>query len=310
MFEFKMDELKAHRIYLYFLLLPCISLILCGCTDFEQPSMRITIGTFNMEWFGDNSADDRKPRTEADDRLLAEVLRDTGADILAVQEIENTQAMERLLRVLPRYGMKEYRFVLGASGNKQHVGFLFRPPVQVDRVCEVESIAVEKGRTRAGLLAECSVSGCSWQMLAVHLKSTSHADSTPALEERSGSLRQAQAAQIRTWADSTHNALQQQNQEANIIILGDCNDSPRKKRSALDTLRSAPYLTFLTEDLQSCSYSGLPTIDHILVSDALRQRVLRGTLRTVNFRVMLPDNVMGRVSDHCPVVVQISTEKR
>lgn len=286
-----------------------MSLSLCGCSVPQRSPDRITIGTFNMEWFGDNSADDHKPRTEVDDKLLAEVLRDTDADLLAVQEVENSQAMERLLRILPRYGMKEYRFVLGASGNKQHVGFLFRPPVQVDMVREVESIAVEKGRTRAGLLAECSVSGFSWQMLAVHLKSTSHADSTPALEERSRTLRQAQAAQIRAWADSTRNALQQQNQKAKMIILGDCNDSPRKKRSALDTLRSAPYLTFLTEDLQSCSYSALPTIDHILVSDALRQRVVPGTLRTVNFRAMLPDNVMGRISDHCPVVVQISTEK-
>ncbi len=263
----------------------------------EQAPERITVGTFNMEWFGDNSSDDHKPRTDADDRLLAQVIHDTDADILAVQEIENTQAMERLLRLLP-----EYRYIMGASGGKQHIGFLYRAPLQATMLGEVRSLAVEEGRTRAGLLVYCTIGKTRWLLLAVHLKSTSRADSTPALIERSRLLRRTQAEQLRIWTDS----VLQKGNDNNIIILGDCNDSPHKKQSALDTLVNSPRLSFLTYEMRSCTYSALPTIDHIVVSDSLLRCVLPGTLRAVNFRAALSEKEARRVSDHCPIVVQIT----
>jgi exonuclease III len=282
------------------LLFCLLSVVLSACTTAaKQAPERITLGTFNMEWFGDNSSDDHKPRTVADDVLLAEVLRDTDTDVLAVQEIENPEALKRLLKFLP-----EYRFVLGSTGGKQHVGFLYRPPVEIDSVQELTAIAVEEGRTRAGLLVRCRAGSIYWLMLAVHLKSTSRADSTPALQERSRVFRRLQAAQIRAWADS----VLEKTKEQNVVILGDWNDSPRKKQSALDTLKSALRLTFLTSDRMSCAYSALPAIDHIVVSDSLLRHVLPGTLRIVNFRAMLPDKEAQRVSDHCPVVVQISPQ--
>lgn len=283
-----------------FVVLSLFSVLSYSCTTTAKKTpARITLGTFNMEWFGDNSSDDHKQRTVADDVLLAEVLRDTDADVLAVQEIENSEALKRLLRLLP-----EYRFILGSTGGKQHVGFLYRSSVEIDGVQELVEIAVEEGRTRAGLLVQCRVGAIHWLMLAVHLKSTSRADSTPALEERSRILRRLQAVQIRAWADS----VLEKTKEQNVIILGDWNDSPRKKQSALDTLKSAFRLTFLTSDLMSCTYSGLPAIDHIVMSDSVLHYVLPGTLRTVNFRAMLSDKEAQRVSDHCPVVVQISPQ--
>lgn len=262
----------------------------------EQAPERITVGTFNMEWFGDNSSDDHKPRTDADDRLLAQVIHDTDADILAVQEIENTQAMERLLRLLP-----EYSYIMGTNGGKQHIGFLYRTPLQVTMLGEVRSLAIEESRTRAGLLVQCTIGKTCWLLLAVHLKSTSRADSTPALLERSRLLRRTQAEQLRIWADS----VLQKGNNSNVIILGDWNDSPHKKQSALDTLVNSSRLSFLTSEMRSCIYSALPTIDHIVVSDSLLRRVLPGTLRAVNFRATLPEKEARRISDHCPIVVQI-----
>lgn len=263
----------------------------------EQALERIAVGTFNMEWFGDNSSDDHKLRTDIDDSLLADVVRCAGADILAVQEIENTQAMERLLRLLP-----EYRCIIGASGGKQRIGVLYRVPLQVTMLEELRSLVVEDGRTRAGLLVECTIGKARWLVLAVHLKSTSRADSTSVLVERSRLLRRAQVEQLRLWADS----VLQQGNNSNIIILGDCNDSPHKKQSTLDTLINFSRLAFLTCEMRSCTYSALPAIDHIIVSDSLLRRVVPGTLRAVNFRAALPEKEARRVSDHCPIVVQIS----
>ncbi len=286
------------------LILLGLSSICCSChIEKNTPTLdRITLGTFNMEWFGDNSADDHKPRSETDDKLLAVVLGDIDADVLAVQEVENEEALKRLLQHIAKESSSEYHIALGASGGKQKVGFLYRKPVELVSVREIDAIAVEKGRTRAGLLALFRVGGLEWAMLAVHLKSTSRADSTPELVQRSLALRTAQAVEILTFTNSFHQALPTKP----LFILGDFNDSPRKKRTTLDTLKHAPNLTFLTADLASCSYSGLPAIDHIIASSSATGRVLRGTLRTVNFRAMLSEKASERVSDHCPVVVQFS----
>jgi endonuclease/exonuclease/phosphatase family metal-dependent hydrolase len=275
----------------------------CSRSD-SSSSDAITLGTFNMEWLGDASSDDRKPRTDADIALLASIVRDTDADVLAVQEIENDQALKRLLDVLP-----EYRAVLGVGGGKQHVGVLYRSSVSVQRVeerwlwTETKDTVSEKAKpnpTRGGLVLRSAAGNVRWTMMVIHLKSTSRADSTPELVARSRLIRQAQSAAVRLWTDS----VMQRGEYA--IVVGDFNDSPERKRSTLDTLANAPNLTFVTGGLPSCAYAGLTGIDHIVVSPSLQKRVVAGTLHTVNFRAELPEPLAKRVSDHCPVVVRIS----
>jgi endonuclease/exonuclease/phosphatase family metal-dependent hydrolase len=231
--------------------------------------------------------------------LLAEVVRCAEADILAVQEIENPQAMKRLMAYLP-----EYRFILGSSGGKQHVGFLYKSDIAIKPLGEVESIAVLPNRTRAGLLVQFQSGSQKWLLLAVHLKSTSRTDSTAELRELSRELRSQQATQIRAWSDSA----QASDSLTHVVILGDFNDSPTKKTSAkkspLDTLKNAPHLVFLTSEMKSCSYEALPAIDHIVCSTQALKRFLRGSLHSVDTHAMLTEHEAKRVSDHCAVVCQ------
>ena len=263
----------------------------------------VTIGTFNIEWLGDNTSDDRKPRTTEDLALCAEIVRETAADILALQEVENEAALESLCAFLP-----EYRFALVRSFGKQNVGFLYKRTVRVDWVREFDAINVERGRTRSGALMQCVVGGDSLLLLAVHLKSTSRADSTPELRERSRFLRRAQAERLRVWTDSLLSAASPSVFARNLCILGDFNDSPRASAGVLDTLVSSRHLHFLTSYFNGCLYTHLPAIDHIVVSSPLFSRVPRGSVRMVNFRVRLPDADAARISDHCPVTARI--EKR
>lgn len=284
----------------YTLLTVCM---LIGCLLHAcQASKSITIGTFNIEWLGDNTADDRKIRTGADDNLLRTVLRDANADILAVQEIENEQALQRLVVPSPQPDTSlQYRFILGSTGGKQRVGFLYRPSVELVWSREITSIAVETGRTRAGLLGLFRSGAASVLVMTVHLKASSRADSTPELAERAIQLRTAQAAELRRFADSLAKA----DSALPLIILGDFNDSPLKKRTAIDTLYRAPNLTFLTAEQQSCLLPGLPSIDHIVCNEQAMKRLLRGTLRSISLAAMFSEQDAKRVSDHCPVLVQI-----
>jgi endonuclease/exonuclease/phosphatase family metal-dependent hydrolase len=286
---------RVRELFLFELVLCSLICTSCQKTSEHPANTRLTIGTFNMEWFGDNTPDDHKPRTAQDIMLLAEVVRCAEADILAIQEIENEQAMKRLLEYLP-----EYSFVLGTSGGKQHVGFLYKSDLAITPLGEVTSIAIQSNRTRAGLLVQCQVGAQKWLLLGLHLKSTSRADSTPELEQHSRELRSLQAAQVRAWSDSVLAA----DSLAHFVILGDCNDSPMKKKSTLDTLKNSPYLVFLTSQMRSCTYEGLPAIDHIICSKQAIKRFARGSLHSLNTHAMLKEHDAKRVSDHCPVVCQ------
>jgi endonuclease/exonuclease/phosphatase family metal-dependent hydrolase len=274
----------------------------CTISCAQTPQKTLTLATFNMEWLGDNTSDDRKIRSQQDLVLLANVIRDTKADILAMQEVENAQAMKLLLGYLP-----EYSFVLGETGGKQHVGFLYKQSlaqagIRIIPRGEVQAVAVEKDRTRAALQADILFDNTVFHLLTVHLKASSRADSTPELLQRSYDIRRRQAAQLLAWCDS----VQKQQAQANIVILGDFNDAPSKKNTTLDTLKTSPNLVFLTADAQSCTFENLPAIDHILCSTQAIKRIAQGSLYTLNLRKMLKEQEAERVSDHCPVVVQIT----
>jgi exonuclease III len=89
---------------------------------------------------------------------------------------------------------------------------------------------------------------------------------------------------------------------AHLVLVGDFNDSPKRKNTSLDTLKNAPHLVFLTRDNTSCSYEALPAIDHIVCSPQALKRVQRGSLYTLNLHAMLKRQDVKRISDHCPVV--------
>lgn len=283
------------------LIVACSLMLHCiGCTA-VKPQKTLTLATFNMEWLGDNTPDDRKIRSAQDLMLLTNVIRDTEADILAMQEVENPESVKLLLKYLP-----DYSFVLGETGGKQHVGFLYKTALtqnefRITPRGEIQSVAVEPQRTRAALLLDVSINNKILHFLTVHLKASSRADSTPELLQRSYDIRRRQAAQLRVWCDS----VQQRDSLAQVIILGDFNDSPIKKNTTLDTLHNASNLVFLTSDNRSCTFQELPAIDHILCSKSIVKSILRGSLHTINLHAMLKEDEVKRVSDHCPVVCRI-----
>ncbi len=291
------------------LLLYCLLLwlaIAAGCRPAQQPSgekqaeqQLLTLGTFNVEWLGDG-INDRKPRTEEELRRLAEVIRQSGADILGLQEVENKRALERLLRFLP-----EFSGFVGSLGGQQNVALIYRNGLHVQLVGEYTPLIVQPGRTRPGLLAYCRAGSVDFYVMVVHLKSSSRYDSTEELREIARQLRQQQAQRLAQWVDS----MLQVGSERDIALIGDFNDTPRRKRyPTLTPLVEHPALQFLTTDLRSCRYERAYTIDHIVVTHSFARRYRRGSAHVVNFYAQYPFAEAEAVSDHCPVVAQFELE--
>jgi len=157
----------------------CIVALLFGCTArTPTPTAVLTVATFNLEWLGDG-INDRKERTEQDLQRMAEVITELNADLIGIQEVENPQALRRLLRYLPGY-----EGAVGALGKQQNVGLLYRRTVQVQLLGEYTPLIVEPGRTRPGFLAYCRAGNFDFYVMVVHLKSSSRYDSTEELQQR------------------------------------------------------------------------------------------------------------------------------
>jgi len=274
----------------------CIVALLFGCTArTPTPTAVLTVATFNLEWLGDG-INDRKERTEQDLQRMAEVITELNADLIGIQEVENPQALRRLLRYLPGY-----EGAVGALGRQQNVGLLYRRTVQVQLLGEYTPLIVEPGRTRPGFVAYCRAGNFDFYVMVVHLKSSSRYDSTEELQQRARELRQRQAEQLARWVDSLLHA----GPEQDVLLIGDFNDTPKRKRyPTLQALVEHPSLHFLTADLRSCRYERAYTIDHIVVTTSALQRYKSGSAFVANFYARFPFTVAEQISDHCPVVAQ------
>ncbi len=252
----------------------------------------VRVGTFNIEWFGDGN-NDRNPRSNDDVKRVADVIKDSLVDVLGVQELENDAAMQRLLQFLPEYT----GFIL--KSGSQNVGVLHRQSIAVQSLGEYSAVAITKGRNRPGLLLQCKAGNFDWLMMVVHFKSTSRYDDTEEKRENAIETRQKQSAAVRQWVDSVI-AL---GKEKDLIIVGDFNDAPANKETALVPLLQSSQLSFLTANLTSCKNAKWNVIDHIVVSTSAKNRSRPDGMIVLNQHQRYGKEVSGKISDHCPILV-------
>ena len=254
----------------------------------------VTVGTFNMEWLGDGN-NDQKKRTERDYERLAEVIENIKADIIGLQEIENEAALKRVMKYLP-----DYDYFIGNTGYIQNPAVVFKKGLDVKFVENYKPLAVEKNKTRSGLVVSVRKGNFDWLMMIVHLKSTSRYDSTDAMRLASFDMRCRQAEILRKWADST--ALN--TNEKDIMIVGDFNDNPtRFKTQNMQPLVYDSTYKFLTDSYRSCANPNWDMIDHIVVNKSAISRFLINSLFVYNIYHAYTKSEIEKISDHCPVIV-------
>lgn len=274
--------------------LMAVSLALLSCATSHQPPPTVSIGTFNIEWLGDGIEPEQKPRTDADYAAIAQLISESGAEVVAVQEIENDSALHRLLRYMPGW-----HGALSRGGHRQNVGVLYRDGLDCTPIGDYYPLAVDPERNRAGFIVSCRKGAFDWLMMVVHLKSSSRYDSTEELRRRAIEQRREQAAILARWADSVLTTTS----ERDVLIIGDFNDFPKRSRqSTLTALERDSALVFLTEGLTSCLDHRRKAIDHILASTSAARHWHPERLRMIDHRAMLPDHSASRISDHCLVV--------
>ncbi len=283
-----------------FQLIAIVLIVSCSKANVKTDGESLVIATFNVEWLGDG-IDDLKPRSQQDYARIADVLLNTNADVIGLQEVENEAALNYLLQFMP-----EYDFYITNDGYKQRNAVLFKRSVNVIEHKNFNDLIVQQGRTRPGLLLNLKKDNFDFYLMVIHLKSTSRYDSTDLLRAESFDLRAKQAVAINDWVNTTLAT----SYEKDLIIIGDFNDNPNnvKPRGNIEAIKNNANLQFLTADLPSCKNPKWNNIDHIVLSTSAKTRYIENSINIYNTYTQYNANEVKMISDHCPCMATFNTK--
>ena len=253
--------------------------------------MGAKIGTFNIEWLG------TKKRSSEDYEEIAEVIRDTGAQVLGIQEVSDEEGLKEVMGHLPEYG-----YILGKSG-EQRVGVIFdRKRVQYDMnsIDQIDSVVVAEG-LRAPLMVDMKIDGgFDFTFVVAHLKAM--------MDKKSRRKRTRQANELNRWIDGHL----KRKRDKDLIIVGDFNDLVASK--TLKVLNDSNMVHFATEEVADDKhfYSNIPfrsLIDQTLISTVpggASEEFIPGSFETVNQDDY--NRFVENVSDHKPVWFEVRSD--
>jgi endonuclease/exonuclease/phosphatase family metal-dependent hydrolase len=269
----------------------------------------LVIGSYNSlnlfdghdDPYRDDEGTPAKPREEME--KLAASIESLNADVLAMEEVENRDYLERFVDVfLPDMGYENVVLFEGNDGRGIDVALLSRVPVGPVRSHRHIRFPGPNGegtmRFNRDVLAVTlqPEGGPPLEVWVVHLKSKRGSGENGVDETEP--IRLAEAAEIRKLLD----AEMAKDPQARIIVTGDFNDTLESK-SIQTIVGGGPTamwsaITDLGPNPQLVSYNEEPfrsVIDHMLCTPAMRERYVKGSFRVPQGSV----DTTG--SDHNPV---------
>jgi endonuclease/exonuclease/phosphatase family metal-dependent hydrolase len=270
-----------------------------------QPKLRV--GTFNIERFGDKGKDTDLAR-------LADLIDQTDADVLAVQEMMKPSDVKRLMPMISRRG-KRFEFELTKCGgrSKMQLGFFYDAErVKVSATREYQDLAPDPSDRceveRPGMSAKferVDGSGEPFQLLVFHL-----------------AAKPEKAQQRREQWKRAHAIAKKLGEATPVAILGDANstgflDDEGGERTFIEDEARKAKLDIVTGSLGCSEYYRLKSedplrpslLDHVVATRGLarwRSVKLHGYCAELACRAPTTDpKDYETVSDHCPVTFDL-----
>jgi len=308
-------------------------------TTIEANSEHLTVATYNLENFSAQSDEQKVTRIATS---IVNQLK--SPDIIALVEVQdndgsansgNTSAdasYTRLINKIRDMGGPSYHFTDIAPENNQdggqpggniRVGYIYNPDhVQLtagQKGTATEAVTYQNGKlsknpgriapdkfqdTRKPLAAQFEFNGEEVVVIAAHLNSKRGDYPLFGKIQPPTIGSEAERIELATEINQFVKAIESDNQEANVIVLGDLNDFEFSK--PLDVLKGSE-LTNLVDQLPESerwtyNYRGnSQALDHILVSNHLAKDAEIDIVH-INSPFM---EAHGRASDHDPVLAQI-----
>lgn len=283
------------------------------------PTFRVA--TFNVENYLDEPTPTRHAKSPEAKAKVRESILALTPDVLALQEIGNTNALEELRTGLKVEGLDlPYADYLAGSDTNVHLAILSRFPFSVRHHRTNDQFLVGNRRFHVSRgFAELAVqvtTNYSFTLLTAHLKSK-----RPVPQAEETELRLQEAKLLREEIDACF----ANNPQVNLVVLGDFNDTPdavstkaiigRGRHKLIDTRPAerngdsaiagakaeSRNITWTHYFPREDSYS---RIDYILLSPGMA----REWLATRTYVLALPN--WGVASDHRPLVAEFEAEDK
>lgn len=268
-------------------------------------TQEVKLATWNIAWLTlkpEGHPDlprEIRPRSSEDIRLLRSYALRLNADIVALQEIDGTEAAERV------FDPATYAIHLTGESDTQRPGFAVRRTLRMTRHPDLAELDIRAGARRSLRRgADITVEGEGWRLrlLSVHLDAGCRDEPLQGNPSRDCEGLARQARILARWAEA------RQREGVAFAILGDFNRVIGRNDDFIRIVAEPAPLLRPTEGFSTpCwadSRGGRPFIDHILLGGPARDAFLPNSMAVMAYAER-DRSFRQRLSDHCPVSVRL-----
>jgi endonuclease/exonuclease/phosphatase family metal-dependent hydrolase len=256
----------------------------------------LKLATWNLEWLTDRERDlppDVGPKQPEDVALLRRYADELDADVIAVQEVEDTAIAARV------FPPERYSIHLTHDHVVQRVGLVVRRGIRYSVNPDVTGFELGPSRQlRSGADITLQLPRGPLRLLALHLKTGCFDDRLDRTKRRACVELREQIPPLRDWIAA------RSAEGVPFAVLGDFNRHMDGRDQLWAALRQAAPIARATEGRASPCWGGETFIDHILLGGAARDWLRPDTLRVLTYRET-GAAWKQRLSDHCPVSVRL-----
>jgi endonuclease/exonuclease/phosphatase family metal-dependent hydrolase len=287
--------------------------------DVFSANQTLDIVNWNIAWFGSKTTGFGPADDDLAQANIKKIMDSLDADVYAFSEVVDTLRFSKLIASMPAYGYRLTDYCSGAANNNtaayavgQKLAFVYRKSIFSSIAArgmlrQSESARINWANGRFPFLVEAKIAGSSGiDFILLHGKS---GNTLADHQKREGAAKELK--------DSLDNYFKNKP----LIILGDFNDDlDTAITSGIPALPSAygPFVSdsmglnhyqavsFLLSKTGSRTMSAYPDpVDHVILSDELKQAYLDGSVRVVYEVGKWVKNYTTTTSDHYPVISRL-----
>jgi len=278
-----MTQIKAFQHWKFNLIL-IVSLLIVQLNQLSSQEQQIRIGTFNIEWLGDGNADQIQ-RYENDYLAIAKIIETIDCDVLALQEIENEEALKKVMDKVKR----KYRYFIDTTTNNVHkVAIIYDKNFNKIDEQYIHFSSKEITFKRPALYLKLKKNHQEFEFISVHLKSSFKSKNEKTISPKK--IREKQVNELLEWM--------KKHQKNHAIVLGDFNEE-YEKGTILKQFENEFNSTVISKNMISCANSKWKMIDHIILPEHFRKTYKSERLQNFNHRIMFATTNAPKISDHC-----------
>jgi endonuclease/exonuclease/phosphatase family metal-dependent hydrolase len=268
-------------------------------------AQEIKLATWNIAWLTlkpEGHPDlprEIRARSTDDFRLLRSYALRLNADIVALQEIDGTEAAERV------FDPATYAIHLTSESDTQRPGFAVRRTLRFTRHPDLAELDIRAGARRSLRRgADITVDGEGWRLrlLSVHLDAGCRDEPLHGSPSRDCEGLARQARILARWVEA------RQREGVPFAILGDFNRVIGRNDDFIRIVAEPAPLLRPTEGFSSPCWAdargGRPFISHVLLGGPAREWIVPNSMAVMAYAER-DRSFRQRLSDHCPVSVRL-----